>query len=100
MDWDRKSVVLWLPEGAGDPGEEQFRHDPGSVKWDHAIEALNEIYSRQDEPIPPQTQPWILWNDGTIFSPGQIAAVRSIFDTEVAERGGPLPRSIVNPPSP
>jgi hypothetical protein len=92
MDWDRRSAVLWLPAGAGYPTESEFEHNVGSIKWNHAIEALQDIYKRQAEPAPPITKPWMMWNDGTIFSPGQIQAVRSIFDDEVAERGGAIPR--------
>ncbi|UVC12245.1 hypothetical protein IHQ71_28845 (plasmid) [Rhizobium sp. TH2] len=61
-----------------------------SVKYTHAIEALREIYARLQEPNPPATEPWMLWNDGTIFSPGQIIAVKDLFDQEIKGRGGPL----------
>lgn len=94
MDWDRNSAVLWLAEDAEVPTASQFQHDVGAVKWNHAIEALRDIYRRQQEPVPPVRKPWMLWNDGTIFSPGQISAVRPIFDDEVTARGGALAKEL------
>ena len=88
MDWYRRGAVLWLAEDEPQPTADRFEHDVGSVKWDHAIEALDEVYRRQQEPIPPTTQPWMLWNDGTVFSPGQISAIRPIFDEEFSARRG------------
>ena len=88
MDWDRKGAVLWLEADEAQPTADRFEHDIASVKWNHAIEALDEVYRRQQEPVPPRTQPWMLWNDGTVFSPGQISAIRSIFDEEVSARRG------------
>jgi len=92
MDWDRRSIILWLDKDAGYPTADEFEHDPRAIAWDYAIEALSSIYARQDEPIPPQSRPWMLWNDGTIFTPGQIGAVRAAYEFEVEARGGAFGR--------
>jgi hypothetical protein len=94
MDWDRRGTVLWLEPYVEQPDAKQFETDLASVKYAHAIEALREIYSRLQEPNPPSTEPWMLWNDGTIFSPGQIIAIKDLFDQESKDRGGPLARPI------
>ena len=92
MDWDRRSSVLWLEPYSEQPEASRFVTDMASVKYPHAIEALREVYARLQEPNPPATEPWMLWNDGTIFSPGQIIAVKDLFDQESNVRGGPLGR--------
>ena len=96
MDWDRKSSVLWLPADAGYPTAGDFVTNIAAIKYDHAIEALRDVYARHEEPVPPSEKPWILWNDGTIFTPGQVEAVRSVYDDEVSERGGPIARQLLD----
>jgi hypothetical protein len=91
MDWDRRSAVLWLAPDAGYPTDDEFDRGIGSIKYEHAIEALRDIYVRQAQPVPPTTKPWMRWNDGTIFTPGQIEAVHEAFSEEVAVRGAPVP---------
>jgi hypothetical protein len=92
MDWDRRGTVLWLEPYSEQPNAARFDTDVAAVKYAHAIEALREVYSRLQEPNPPTTEPWMLWSDGTIFSPGQIIAVKDMFDAESEARGGPLGR--------
>lgn len=94
MDWDRQGSVLWLSADAGYPTADDFATNIAAIKYDHAIEALRDVYARHDEPVPPTERPWMHWNDGTIFTPGQIEAVRVVFDEEVRERGGPIARQL------
>lgn len=94
MDWDRKSSVLWLSADAGNPTDDDFATSIRAIKYDHAIEALRDVYARQEDPSPPTEKPWVRWNDGTIFTPGQVEAVRSAYDDVVAERGGSIPQQL------
>lgn len=94
MDWDRTGSVLWLPADAGYPTDDDFATNIRAIKYDHAIEALRDVYARHADPAPPVDKAWVRWNDGTIFTPGQVEAVRGVYDEVVAERGGPVPQKL------
>lgn len=93
MDWDRKTAVMWLADDMEVPPAREFGAHQDAVQWDYAIEALDEIYERLERPRQLTESPWMLWHDGTLFSPGQINAVRGLFQMEVVERNGALGKS-------
>ena len=92
MDWDRPSKTLWMSHDADAPEIGHFQKDAAAVSWKHAIEALADVFNRLDDPIPPSTVPFMLWNDGRVSSHEDLTAMRPAFDQEAASRGGAVGR--------